>query len=93
MNTIEGVSTISPTPADDGNAPTPMSLAERVRGVQGAPQGQPPVPDIDSPVPEPSPDDDKDEELSDIWRALFVRQLWLASFEGSQERYEEIGDV
>ncbi|MCE4061178.1 hypothetical protein LXM60_13275 [Pandoraea sputorum] len=94
MNTVEGVSTISPTSADLGNEPTPMSIDERVRGMQEASQGQPPVSDIDSPSPDVGThEDDKDQGPPNIWRKLFVRQLWLASFEASQEQAEEIGDV
>ncbi len=97
MNTVEGVSPISPMSADVGNEPIPMSLAERIRGMQGASQGQPPVSDIDSPSPDVGThEDDKDIDPPDkrkIWRKLFIRQLWLASFEEGQEQAEEIGDM
>lgn len=97
MNTIEGVSTRSPMSADVGNEPTPMSLADRIRGMQGASQGQPPVSDVDSLSPDVGTHEgDKDKDppnTRNIWRKLFVRQLWLASFEEGQERDEEIGDV
>ncbi|VVD92924.1 hypothetical protein [Pandoraea commovens] len=94
MNTVEGVSTISPMSADVGNEPIPMSLAERVRGMQMASQGQPPVSDIDAPSSDVGThEDDKDADPPNEWRALFIRQLWLASFERSQEQAEEIGDM
>lgn len=94
MNTVEGISTISPVSADPANEPTPMSLSERVRSMQGASQGQPPASDIDSPSPDVGTfEDDKDKGPPNIWRKLFVRQLWLASFDASQEQAEEIGDV
>ncbi|MFK0377141.1 hypothetical protein [Pandoraea sp. NPDC090278] len=94
MNTIEGVSTLSPMSADVGNEPTPVSLAERVRGMQGASQGQPPVSGIDSPSPDVGTlEDDNDEDSENSWRELFIRQIWLASFDGSQELYEEIGGM
>ncbi|VVE74052.1 hypothetical protein [Pandoraea sputorum] len=94
MNTVEGISTFSPMSADPGNEPTPMSLAERVRSMQGASQGQRPVSDIDSSSPDVGTlEEDTDKGSPNIWRKLFVRQLWLASFDASQEQVEEIGDV
>ncbi|AKC69013.1 hypothetical protein [Pandoraea oxalativorans] len=94
MNTVEGVSTISPMSADVGNEPIPMSLAERIRGMRGASPGQPLVSDIDAPSPDVGThEDNKDKGLPNSWRKLFVRQLWLASFDASQEQAEEIGDV